>query len=348
MDQLLSFIILDIIQETENVKTFILQEATNQLTFKAGQFLTFSLMIDGEEAKRSYSISTAPYELPNVGITMKKSQNGFASNFLFENLQKGDTLNAYPPIGEFTFDSAKGVKEVYLIGAGSGITPLFSILKDVLHTHKNLKINLVYGNRDLNSIIFRETLQQLEKQYPEKLSVTHVLTNPKNQFQGFKGRITKSLITDLLKEKNLSQAHFFICGPPQMMIEVISGLKALNVYSDQIHQEYFKIIIKQNADEDEEEIKERCVTLLFEGKEYRIPVRPKDSILESALEHGIEIPNSCRVGQCTSCRARLISGKINLVDQTALSEEEIEAGYCLTCVGFPLSDDIVIDYEMKS
>jgi len=346
MDQLLSFKIVDIIQETDDARTFLLREETGRILFEAGQFLTFSLMIDGEEVRRSYSISSAPYELPFVKITMKRSPGGFASNFLFENLKIGDNLCAYPPIGEFTTKTAQNVKTLYLIGAGSGITPLISIIKDVLHTRTDKEINLIYGNRDISSIIFHEELNKLAQQYSDKFKVIYVLSQPDVEWDDLKGRINKSLITSLLKNTNISDVHFYLCGPPGMMIEVISALKNLNVYSDQIHQEYFKIIIMQNADEDEEEVKQRQVTILFEGKEYSIPVRPRDSILDSALEHGLEIPNSCRVGQCTSCRARLISGKINLVDQTALSEKDIALGYCLTCVGFPLSDDIVIDYDL--
>lgn len=346
MDQLLSFKIANIKEETPETRTYILQERSNQFHFEAGQFLTFSLMIDGEEIKRSYSISSAPHELPDIRITMKRSQSGFASNFLFENLTIGDTLCAYPPIGEFTTQNAQHAKEIFLIGAGSGITPLISILKELLYSGTDKQIYLLYGNRNTDSIIFRDELDALAEKYSGKFKLYNILSKPNIEWSGLKGRITKTFIRNFLQEKKLADAHFFLCGPPAMMIETISALKNLNIYSDQIHQEYFKVFILQNADEDEEEIKQRQVTILFEGNEYKITVRPKDNILESALEYGLEIPNSCRVGQCTSCRARLISGKINLVDQTALSEKDIEKGYCLTCVGFPLSDDIVIDYDL--
>lgn len=346
MDQLLSFRVSEIVQETEDTKTFILFEESNQIKFEAGQFLTFSLSIEGEEIRRSYSISSAPYELPGISITMKRSAEGFASNFLFEKVKPGDILHAYPPIGEFTAESAGSASEIYLIGAGSGITPLYSILRQMLHSGTDKKINLIYGNRDENSIIFCRELNQLASAYPQIFKLHHILSKPGPGWQGLKGRINRSFINSFLQSRNTENAHFFLCGPPGMMIEVISTLKNLNVNSGQIHQEYFKITILQNA-EDEEDQKIRFVTILIEGKEHRIAVRPADSILESALEQGLEIPNSCRVGQCTSCRARLISGKINLVDQTALSEKDIEMGYCLTCVGFPLSDDIVIDYDLK-
>lgn len=340
--------IVRIITETSEAKTFILNEATGKsLNFSPGQFLTFSLNISGEELKRSYSICTAPFELPNIGITIKKNLNGFVSNYLVDNLKEGDVLKAFSPLGKFTAEPSSEIKRNFvLFGTGSGITPLMSIIKSILYIEKESKIVLIYGNKNIDSIIYRKELDEFERLYEGRFKVIHTLTQPDNEWKGLKGRITSNFAIKILSDiKITDDTHYYICGTAGMMNEVLSALEKLNIDPHRIHTEYFSVIILQNAFDEDIETKTRKVTIIQDGKEHVITVEPNDSILSSALEQGLDIPNSCNIGQCSSCKAKLVSGKINLVEQTALTDEEISQGYCLTCVGFPLSDDIVIDYD---
>ncbi|MGE5429787.1 MAG: 2Fe-2S iron-sulfur cluster-binding protein [Syntrophomonadaceae bacterium] len=348
MESYLPLKVTDVIKETEDAKTFIFREESGSaVIFLPGQFLTICFFYNGEEIRRSYSISTSISDQPYIGITIKKTLEGHATNYFVDNIKTGDTLKAFPPIGRFIVEVSPEKKhELVLIGAGSGISPLMSILKSTLITEPQSKVTLFYGNRNINSIIFRTDLEYLERFYAGRLKVLHILSQPGREWDGLKGRITKDLFLQLLKEHNPSNdAHFYICGPNGMIISVLSALAAENVNPARMHTEYFTVSIKENEDVPDEEIKPRKVTIIFHGKEHIITVNPGDSILDAALEQGLELPNSCRVGQCSSCRAKMISGRINLVDQTALTEEEIKQSYCLTCVGFPLSDDIVIDYD---
>jgi ring-1,2-phenylacetyl-CoA epoxidase subunit PaaE len=348
MESYITLKVTDVIQETDEAKTFIFREQSgNVINFIPGQFLTLCFLFNGEEIRRSYSISTSIAEEPHIGITIKKTLEGHATNYFVDNIKVGDTLKAFPPLGRFVVEVSPEKKhELVLVGAGSGISPLMSILKSTLITESESRVTLFYGNRNVNSIIFRKDLEYLERFYAGRLKVIHVLSQPDSEWLGRKGRITKELFLGLLKEHNPSnEAHFYICGPNGMIISVLSALAQENIDPKRTHTEYFSVSIQENEDVPDEEIKPRKVTIIFQGKEHIITVNPGDSILDAALEQGLELPNSCRVGQCSSCRAKMISGKVNLVDQTALTEEEIKQSYCLTCVGFPLSDDIVIDYD---
>lgn len=340
--------IIKIVVETSEAKTYILNEISGKkINFLPGQFLTFSISIDGEELRRTYSISSAPFELPNISITIKKSLSGNVSNYLVDNLKEGDILKAFPPLGKFTVEpSSETCRQLILFGAGSGITPLMSIIRSILYLEKQSTITLIYVNRNLDSIIYRKELDELEQLYNGRLKVIHILSQPGEEWKGLKGRINSSMAVDLLNQLNVTkETHFYICGPTGMTNEILNTLEKLNIEAERIHTEYFSVIILQNAQDDDIEIKARKVTIIIDGKEHIVNVEPNDTILSSALEQGLDIPNSCNIGQCSTCKAKLISGKINLVEQTALSDSEIAQGYCLTCVGFPLSDDIVIDYD---
>lgn len=349
-DNMLHLKVRDIREETAGAGTIYFSENNGkEISFTPGQFLTFPLLIDGVEKRKSYSICTSPAELPLIGITIKKTNDGYSSNYILDNLTPGDILTAYPPMGEFTVHLDPGTsRELVLVGAGSGITPLMSILKAALYVEKESTVKLYYGNRDEGSIIFRSQLEDLEKFYGRRLKIVHFLSAPKetlNENQ-INQRITRSSFKRRLQSDGFGpDAQFYICGPEGMMTGVINALRDLGVNSSRIHTEYFKITISQDPYINEENIKTRHVTVIFEGKEHIITVKPYDSILQSALEQGLELPNSCQMGQCSSCRARLISGKINLVEQTALADWEINEGYCLTCVGYPMSDDVVVDYD---
>lgn len=351
MEACLDLKVVRVVEETEDAKTFIMHEAEGkEISFLPGQFLTLIFDLDGEEQRRTYSICTSPFELPDIGITVKKSGEGFASDYFVSHVKEGDRFRAFQPLGKFTVEpDPDQTRDIVLIGAGSGITPLMSILKTVLFTEPLSRIFLYYGNRHIDSIIFRKELNDLVDHYTGRLKIRHILSRADSGWVGLKGRMDEDMITFLLQEdKPSSDAHYFICGPSGLMESAIAALKNSGIEITRIHTEYFHVEILQNEYADEADLKERKVTIIFEGKEHIVSVPPYDSILTSALEKGIDLPNSCQMGQCGSCMAKIISGKINLVEQSALSEEQIRQGYCLTCVGFPMSDDIVIDFDETS
>jgi len=348
MDTHINLRIENLIKETNDSLTLeLVENEGKEIHFKPGQFLTFIYNINGEEIRRGYSISSSPDVLPKLRVTIKKIEDGFVSDHIFDTLQKGEIINAVPPLGNFIVQPPIGKKRnLFFFGAGSGITPLTSMIEYTLAHDTNAKIFLFYGNRDENSIIYKNLFDELLKKYPDNFYVHHILSQPKNIWNGTKGRITKEFVSKILEENFTEEkdiSDFYLCGPNGMMQNVIEALKEFGVDKKRIHREiYTTAVVDQN--DDAEDIA-REVTIIFKDEEHKLIVEPGVGILQTALGAGLDLPNSCQYGSCATCRAKLLSGQLKLIDQTALSDEEIEKGYCLTCVGYPVSDNVVILYE---
>ncbi|MFA3782547.1 2Fe-2S iron-sulfur cluster-binding protein [Melioribacteraceae bacterium 4301-Me] len=347
MEKLLHLEVKNIIRETHDTVSFILTEKNGlKVDFLAGQFLTLLFNIDGEEIRRGYSISSSPYDLPTIRITIKKVKNGFASHKLLDEIKKGDILYSLPPLGNFVYSTNGNGKKIFLFGAGSGITPLYSILKTALLEKEKPQVYLYYSNKTEKDIIFKEELEELQLRFPNNFILKHTLTQPSDDWKGDTGRITKEKAIEYLSKFNfdiLEKAEYYLCGPEGMMKNVLDALVELKITKKKIHRENFTISILNEADQTEEV--ERDITIIFKDKAHKIKIKPDETILQKALSLGLELPNSCQIGECGTCRAKLLSGKLKLIEQTALSEDEIKLGYCLTCVGHPASDDVVILYE---
>lgn len=344
----MNLVVDEIHHETEDTLNILLHEKDNRdLSFIPGQFLTFIFDADGKETRRGYSIWTSPDELPQVGVAIKKFKDGVSTKYLLERLKVGDVIQSLPPLGNFTVEPNKNKdRNLVMFGAGSGITPLMSHLQSVLKYEQMSKVLLLYGNRDEDSIIFKDRLEELQNEYPERLKIVHSLSRPSEDWDGPKGRIDRDKVLDLFKnypECINKKTEYYLCGPEEMMQIIMDLLKENNVERKRIHREIYTTKILDETDEIEE--KDREVTLILKGERHRLLVPPGEPILQVGLEQGLEIPNSCQFGNCTTCKAKLLSGKLKLVEQTALSEEELEQGYCLTCVGFPASDNVVVMYE---
>lgn len=337
-----------IVQETNNVTSLLLHaKEADQFNFSAGQFVTLLFDLDDEEIRRSFSISSSPLDLPQIRITIKKSEDGLASRHFLDEVKAGELIKAFHPTGNFTVktDSDKKRSAVF-IGAGSGITPLYSMIKTILAIEPQSKLALIYGNRNESSIIFREEIDTLSKIYKDHFQIEHFLSRPQNSWSGHVGRITKENLISTIKSLtkiDYQTAEYYLCGPEGMMQSAAFALNDLGIEHQHIHTENFDVKLLCETDRIEEI--EREVTIIFRDSEYKINVKPGESILLKALSLGLELPNSCQAGNCGTCRAKLLSGKIQLIEQTALSEEDIKNGYCLTCVGHPASDDVVILYE---
>lgn len=339
-----------LIKDTPDAQIMYLREISGkEITFTPGQFLTLIFDDNGNELRRCYSIFTTPSELPLLGIAIKKVEGGVVSDRFLEEIKEGDILSSLIPMGSFTIAKAKS-DHITLYGAGSGITPLFSILKHHLESGDKKSATLVYQNRNESSVIFSEQIAGLEKIYSGRFSVVHILSRPSDNWKGHTGRIDGDFIKNLLMtDLSASQKNndVFLCGPEQMMTTIMNTLETYGFSRCRLHREYYTLSIKQDTFLDVEPA-ERDVTVIYNGKSYNLKVPPKTSILEQALEEGIDLPYSCQIGSCSSCMTKLVSGKILLLDQSVLSDEEIRQGFCLTCVGFPVSDDVIVNYDDPS
>lgn len=337
-----------IVQETEDTVSFTLKDKDGKPdSFLPGQFLTFLFDESGEEIRRGFSISSTPDDLPFLRVTIKKVHENSTSSNCVANANVGQVLKSLPPLGNFTIIPDNNLeREFIMFGAGSGITPLFSMLKSVLVHEEKSKVVLFYGNRNENSIIFKQELDELAKIYADRFTLIHVLSQPNKNWGGYKGRITKEFVLkqlSTLKNSTAKTVDYYLCGPEGMMQNVLSALDEIKVDHKKIHRESF--VVKIIDEHEDIEQTEREVTIFIKGKKHTVIIKPDESILQKALSLGLEIPNSCQMGECGTCRARLLSGKLKLVSQTALSEQELNDGYCLTCVGYPASDNVVILYE---
>jgi ring-1,2-phenylacetyl-CoA epoxidase subunit PaaE len=318
--------------------------------YEAGQYLTFHAMINGEDVRRSYSVCSSPFTDAMPTVAVKQVENGRMSTFLNTKLKEGDLIEAMPPMGKFTVSPDKNASKHYvLFGGGSGITPLMSIALTVINEEPNSKVTLVYANRDETSIIFHEEIKNLAS---DRFEAIHILENAGDGWTGLKGMLSQPKIKQLLDMKlgaAQKDAEYFICGPTGLMQLVESSLKdSLGINPNQVHLEYFTAVKKEPTEEVEvieDDGSEKQVTVELYGDQETITVEPGMTILEAAQDAGMDPPFSCTVGVCTTCRAKVHSGKVRMDEREGLSDAEIEEGYVLTCQAHPVTSKVDLTYE---
>ncbi len=341
-------------RETDDTVTIHFWHPLNEvLKYKPGQFLT--LLIDtGEEKKvrRSYSLSSSPFTDVSIAITAKKIDGGNISVYLNERIKPGDIIEVMEPMGVFSLNpNSEKSRTVVLIGAGSGIAPLISMAKSVLIVEPESTVCLLYGNRNESTIIFRTTIEDLQKKYKDRFRVIHTLSQPSGSWTGKTGRLTRSSILDHLSQlpgTAAADTDFYLCGPNAMMEEAKEALHERGVASDRIHRESFltgHTAVHEEADSDDNRLVRREITLRYEGTDFKLAVEPHQTVLEAALEKDIDLPYSCQAGMCTACLGRRLSGEVHLDENEALTDAELADGFVLTCVAHPLTDDVVIEVE---
>ena len=341
----------EVIKETEDAVTISFwHPLSEQIKYKAGQFVTISVPnADGKKIKRSYSMSSSPAMDTAVAVTVKRVHNGVVSNYLNENVHVGDFLEVIEPMGTFYFEPEENAnRNIVLVGAGSGITPLISIAKTALKSEGNTKVFLFYGNRNEDSIIFKKALEDLEQKYAGRLFVNHILSRTTDTWVGEKGRINQANATVWMKEVGVDfkKDHFFMCGPELMMDEIKRIFDVYDVPKSHVHYERFNAPVHDEEDEKPgEELKKQTVTVKYDGDVHEFVVEPHQTILEAALEQDIDLPYSCQAGMCTACLGKCTSGKVNMDEEEGLTEKEIKQGYVLTCVSHPMSEGVVIEIE---
>lgn len=339
----------DITEETQDTKTIHFWHPIHDtLHYAAGQFLTVIPNIAGEKPRRSYSLSSSPATDMSPAITVKRIPGGLVSNFLCDNIKVGDSIEVIEPMGNFIIEpEADASKNYVFIGAGSGVTPLMSMIKTLLNREPKSKIHLIYGSRHEDQIIFKKQLDAFENEFSTRLTVLHVISQPAANWPGLKGRINQASTVYYLKQElgiEIAKAHYYLCGPHEMMEEVQKALAIFEVPSTQIHKELFSTAPAVETAESDNDVA-RDITLVFEGKSHQITVQPHETILEAALVADLDIPYSCQAGMCTACMGLCQSGTVVMDEEDGLTAGEIQKGYILTCVAHPKSDGVVIDLD---
>ncbi len=333
------------------VITFDIPEIETKLfRYIQGQYVSLVININGTEYRREYSICSSPYTGEDFAIAVRLAGTSTVSRYLIEDLKPGDIVKSYPPGGNFyTLLSPENKKTYVLIGGGSGITPLISIAKSVMYVEPQSKVILYFGNSGEKEIMFRSELENMATR-DDKFRLLLTLSHPPAEWNGLTGKINKKEIDSLLAESGPEEnTEFFICGPQAMMELVRSALAEKEVPADKIHIEYFTPLPSQGQNQnvavDEMTGVDRKVRIIIDDEEHEITVPAGGVILDAAIEADLDPPFSCRSGICTTCRAKLRSGKVKMDVSEGLTPDEIREGYILTCQSHPVTDDVVAEYE---
>jgi ring-1,2-phenylacetyl-CoA epoxidase subunit PaaE len=343
--------------ETLSITFDVPEELAGEFAYKHGQYITVKVPVNGTDNRRAYSICTSPVMDSNkLSIAVKKIDDGIVSRYMNEQIAVGDKLEVMPPLGNFTIDlNPSNNRKFFLIGAGSGITPLMSILKSVLAVEPLSKVYLLFQNRHEDHIIFGGQLNELTEKFGSRLTVLHILSRPSSNWKGVSGRLDNDFIEKYISENatdEIYKSHYFLCGPQGLMESSETALRNLKVASYQIHKENFTLASIMPDEKNEnivldsvDDIITRKVKIILYSEEVEFLVEPDETVLTAAQREGQDPPFSCQIGACSTCRAKLISGKVYMDERDSLTDEEIEEGYVLTCQAHPLTDDVVIDYD---
>jgi ring-1,2-phenylacetyl-CoA epoxidase subunit PaaE len=332
--------------------TFAIPDAlASDYSFVPGQYLTLRTTLDGEEVRRSYSICSGP-EDGELRIAVKKVDGGAFSNWAAEELKSGDELDVMTPTGRFGVAPAPEEARIYVgFAAGSGITPILSIVKGVLAREPQSRFFLFYGNRSTSGMLFLEELEELKDRFMQRLSLFHVISGEEQDIPILHGRLdgekVKVLLRSLVPAARVD--HVFICGPSGMSEEIEATCRELGLADDKIHVERFvsefggkprprKIVAPDTPPK-------ALASLIIDGKRREVPVADGEAILDAALRAGIDLPFACKGGMCSTCRAKLVEGKAEMEVNYSLEPWELQAGFILTCQARPCSDKVVVDYD---
>jgi ring-1,2-phenylacetyl-CoA epoxidase subunit PaaE len=346
----------ELVKETSDC-TSIAFELTDELQdtfqYKQGQYLTLRTDINGEDVRRSYSLCSSPLD-GEMRVAVKKIDEGKFSTFANDILKEGDTLDVMPPMGNFYTDlSPNQAKSYVAFAAGSGITPMMSIIKTTLQTEPDSQFTLLYCNKNVHSIIFKEEIEGLKNQYLNRFQVYHFLTREMQDISLFNGRFNDEKINHILGGlvKTSTVDEYFLCGPEDMIMIIKKALEERKVDSKKIHFELFTSPDAKKGKAKKKVAKKRdgkvsLVTVKDSGSSYQFELsQGTNNILDAALLNGADLPFACKGGVCCTCKAKIIEGKVEMDVNYALEPEEVEQGYILTCQSHPLTETVVIDFD---
>lgn len=318
--------------------------------FKQGQYITLKLNLGGQEVRRSYSLCTAPHE-KELRVAIKEVKDGLVSSYINKDLKVGDSMEVMTPMGNFYSILAGNQKKSYVLFAGgSGITPMMSILKSILYVEKQSTITLIYANKNEASTIFKAEIDNIASTHPN-LKVVYVFDEPQQPIADLqKGIVTEEKAKQLLENfGGVNADEYFVCGPGPMMENVKNTLEKLNIKKEKIHIEYFTSVIdavnKASGEGSGANVKSH-VTVIQYGIETNFDLETSGiSMLDASIEAGVDAPFSCKGAVCCTCRAKVIEGKVKMDANFALTDDEVEQGYILTCQSHPLTEKVVIDFD---
>lgn len=336
-----------------SIRFDIPEELRETFRFRPGQHLTLRADIGGEEVRRNYSLCVAPQD-GEVKVTVKRIAGGIFSNWANERLKPGDLIEAMPPHGSFTWDFEPGSKGHYVgFAGGSGITPVISLLKTALTVEPDSRFTLFYGNRDSQSVIFLEELARLKNRFMGRLEVHHFLAEESEDIELFNGMLDRSkcdeILTHLVDPAEITS--FFICGPGPMMDSAEEALIAREVPRDRIHIERFtagrpSAALEAQMQALQSQAQGLTMLVTLDGRKRRVAFdAAAGNILDSARKAGLPAPYACKAGVCATCRARVVSGDVEMAARYGLSDEEVAAGYVLTCQSVPKGEGVELDYD---
>ena len=323
--------------------------------FRHGQNITLRVFQNGNELRRSYSICAAPHE-NELKVAVKQMDNGQFSTWANNELKEGDVIEVLPPTGRFYTELNSANKKKYAAFAvGSGITPIISIIKSVLRHEPQSEFTLVYGNKSISTIIFKEELEAIKNKYMDRFNPVFILSREKTDAPLFTGRIDPEKMDRLSKIFNWkSFDEFFVCGPEQMIFGVQNWLEQQGIEKKKIHFELFttpdqttaratrKVTIATQSGPTSK------ITIKLDGRSFDFDLAfDEEGILDAALKQGADLPFACKGGVCGTCRARLLEGKVEMDVNYALEPEEVAAGFILTCQSHPISPKVVVDYDAR-
>lgn len=332
----------EVINVAKDAVNLVFEKPDDNFQYESGQFITIISTVGGQKIRRAYSLCSSPFLDENPAVTVKRVGGGAMSNHINDDFKSGDAVEIMEPMGQFTTDyDAASVRNVVFFGGGSGITPLYSLIRSILVKEPNSTLSLVYGNRSEEYIIFKDELEQLVAEYSDRLQVIHLLENGEGELSG---RPTPETIKKISSDLKISKdTEVFICGPQPMMDVVAQGLKLADVQDEQIKMESFEAGKTSPQEIIAEEGNSSEVTVILEGETYGITVDKGRAILEIGLENGLDMPYSCQSGLCTACRGKCLEGEISIDEAEGLSQEELDEGYVLLCVGKALSDKVKVE-----
>lgn len=319
--------------------------------YKQGQYITLKLNINGEEIRRSYSICTSPYTEKELRVAIKEVAGGKASTFINRNLKVGDVIEVMTPMGSFnSILSGNNKKKYVLFAGGSGITPMMSILKSILHIEKQSTVTLVYANRDENSVIFKTELDKIASEHASNFKLVNVYDTtslPVADIQ--KGLLTTEKTIALLENfGGVNADEYFICGPGPLMENIKNGLEKLKIAKEKIHIEYFSSVIDAVAKAEGASganVKSK-VTVIQYGIETEFDLDTDGStILDASIDAGVDAPFSCKGAVCCTCRAKVMEGEVKMDANFALTDAEVAEGFILTCQAHPLTEKVIVDFD---
>lgn len=320
-------------------------------SFEPGQYLTLRTILDGEELRRSYSICTAP-DSGELRIAVKRVDSGAFSSWANDELKAGDRIDVMTPTGRFGLAATPGDGRVHVaFAAGSGITPVLSILRGVMACEPDSRFFLFYGNRSTSDVLFLEELEELKDRHLGRLSIFHVLSREEQDIPVLHGRLDGDKVRLLLSTLVPAAAidHAFVCGPVGMIDDIASTLEDLGLDADCIHVERFVSALGGRPRPPKAVAPDappaHIAAVIVDGKRRDVPVAEGETIIDAAVRAGLDMPFACKGGMCCTCRAKLVEGSAEMMVNYSLEPRELQAGYILTCQARPTSERVVVDYD---